>query len=66
MSLECLSLMNMIFAPYLDQFSIVFIDDILLYLKASEDHAGQLKISLQLLRDHSLYAKLDKCAFWME
>ena len=61
-----ISLMNRIFAPYLDQFTIVFIDNILVYSKSKEDHAEHLKTSLQLLKDNQLYAKLNKCEFWLE
>ena len=61
-----IALMNKIFAPYLDQFTIVFIDDILVYLKSREEHALHVRTSLQLLRDNQLYAKLNKCEFWLE
>ena len=61
-----MSLMNIIFAPYLDQFTVVFIDDILMYSKSNEDHAEHLRTSLQLLKDNQLYAKLNKCEFWLE
>ena len=38
--------MNRIFHPYLDNFVVVFIDDILVYSKSEEDHAGHLRIVL--------------------
>jgi hypothetical protein len=38
---------------------IVFIDDILIYSKDKEEHARHLRIALQILREHQLYAKLD-------
>ena len=52
--------------PELDKFVVVFIDDILIYSKSKEEHAEHLRIVLQWLRDHKLYAKFSKCAFWLE
>ena len=43
---------------------MVFIDDILIYFKSEEDHEGHLRIILQTLREHQLYAKFSKCEFW--
>ena len=59
-------LMNSVFMPELDKFVVVFIDDILIYSKSKEEHAEYLRIVLQRLRDHQLYAKFSKCAFWLE
>jgi hypothetical protein len=56
-------LMNSVFMPELDKFVMVFIDDILIYSKNLEDHAGHLHVVLQHLRDHHLYAKFSKCEF---
>ena len=47
-----MALMDKIFAPHLDRFTVVFIDDILVYFKSREDHEQHLRISLQLLRDN--------------
>ena len=44
---------------------IVFIDDILVYSRNEEDHAYHLRIVLQVLRDRQLFAKFDKCEFWL-
>jgi hypothetical protein len=52
--------------PYLDKFVIVFIDDILIYSKNKEEHAKHLRIALQILREHQLYAKFSKCEFWLD
>ena len=49
----------------MDQFVIVFIDDILVYSRNKEDHESHLRQVLQRLRDHKLYAKFDKCKFWL-
>ena len=61
-----MDLMNMIFQPYLDQFVVVFTDDILIYSKSTEEHEEHLRIVLQLLREKQLYAKFKKCEFWLE
>jgi hypothetical protein len=55
--------MNLVFMPELDQFIVVFIDDILVYSKSMEEHEYHLRIVLQCLRKHQLYAKFNKCEF---
>ena len=60
-----MDLMNKVFREYLDSFVIVFIDDILIYSKTREDHEQHLKMTLQVLREHQLYAKFIKCKFWL-
>jgi hypothetical protein len=59
-------LMNSIYMPELDKFVVVFIDDILVYSKNEEEHAGHLHVVLQCLREHRLYAKQSKCDFWLK
>ncbi|KAA3477153.1 DNA/RNA polymerases superfamily protein [Gossypium australe] len=60
-----MDLMNKIFQPYLDQFVVVFIDDIFLYSKGEEEHEMHLRIVLQTLREKQLYSKLSKYEFWL-
>ena len=60
-----MGLMNMVFHLYFDQFFIVFIDNILMYLKNAKEHAFHFRIVLQTLRDHQLYAKFSKCELWL-
>ena len=55
-------LMNKVFMEYLDKFVVVFIDDILVYSK-NEEHEEHLRLVLQKLREHQLYAKFSKCEF---
>ncbi|XP_063938040.1 uncharacterized protein LOC135147916 [Daucus carota subsp. sativus] len=55
-----MDLMNRVFKPYLDKFVIVFIDDILIYSKTTEDHATHLRMALETLRREKLYAKFSK------
>ena len=59
-------LMKSVFMPELDKFVVVFIDDILIYSKTKEDHVDHLRVVLQRLRDHRLYAKFSKCEFWLD
>jgi hypothetical protein len=59
-------LMNSVFMSVLDKIVVVFIDDILIYSKNEEEHARHLRIVLTHLREHQLYAKFSKCAFWLE
>ena len=61
-----MNLMNSVFMEYLDKFVVVFIDDILIYSKSDEEHAAHLKLVLGKLREHQLYAKFSKCAFWLK
>ena len=58
-----MDLMHRVFQPYLDQFVVVFVDDILIYSQSEWEHEYHLKIMLQLLRDHQQYAKFSKCEF---
>ncbi|WVZ84916.1 hypothetical protein U9M48_031886 [Paspalum notatum var. saurae] len=61
-----MNLMNKVFMEYLDKFVVVFIDDILIYSKTEEEHEEHLRLVLQKLREHKLYAKLSKCEFWLD
>ena len=58
-----MNLMNRVFKPYLDQFLVVFIDNILVYSKSREEYERHLSLILQTLKDKQLYAKLKKCEF---
>nr|GEY54040.1 putative reverse transcriptase domain-containing protein [Tanacetum cinerariifolium] len=60
-----MDLMNRVCKPYLDKFVIVFIDDILIYLKDEKEHEEHLKAILKLLKKKELYAKFSKCEFWI-
>ncbi|WVZ85022.1 hypothetical protein U9M48_031986 [Paspalum notatum var. saurae] len=59
-------MMNSVFMNELDKFVVVFIDDILIYSKSEEEHKEHLRIVLARLREHKLYAKFSKCAFWLK
>jgi hypothetical protein len=55
--------MNQVFATHLRKFVLVFFDDILVYSKTMDEHVGQLRQVLAILRANSLTAKLNKCVF---
>ena len=61
-----MDLMNKVFRPYVDQFVVVFIDDILVYSMDAQEHEQHLRIVLETLRENKLYAKLSKCDFWLK
>ena len=60
-----MDLMHRVFQPYLDQFVVVFVDDILIYSKTEEENEDHLGIVIQALREHKLYSKFSKCEFWL-
>ncbi|MCO5558640.1 hypothetical protein L7F22_012226 [Adiantum nelumboides] len=55
--------MQDIFRPYLDDFVLVFFDDILIYFKDKADHEEHVCKVLEILHQHQLYAKESKCTF---
>jgi hypothetical protein len=59
-------LMNKVFMEYLEKFVMVFINDILVYSRSEDEHEEHLRLVLQKLREHRLYAKLSKCEFWLK
>jgi hypothetical protein len=58
-------LINKVFMEYLDEFVVVFIDDILIFSKTEEEHKKHLRFVLEKLRSNQLYAKFSKCEFWL-
>jgi len=61
-----MDLMNKVFKLFLDKFVIVFIDYILIYSSSPEKHEVYIRRVLQVLRGNQLYAKIDKCEFWLK
>jgi hypothetical protein len=58
-------LMNSVYMEELDKFIMVFIDDILVFSKIKKEYEEHLRIVLQRLCEHQLYAKFSKCEFWL-
>jgi hypothetical protein len=59
-------LMNGVFREYLDNFLIMFLDGILIHSNSEEEHEKHLRMLLQFLREHKLYAKLSRCIFYQK
>ncbi|WVZ83320.1 hypothetical protein U9M48_030481 [Paspalum notatum var. saurae] len=59
-------LMNSVFINELDKFVVVFMDDTLVYSKNEQEHEEHLRIVLSRHREHKLYTKFSKCAFWLK
>jgi hypothetical protein len=59
-----MQLMQDIFRKYLDDFVIIFLDDILIYSRTEKDHADHIRKVLEKLRQHKLFAKISKCEFF--
>ncbi|GKA94310.1 putative reverse transcriptase domain-containing protein [Tanacetum coccineum] len=60
-----MNLMNRVCKSYLDNFVIIFIDDILIYSKNKKEHKGHLKLILIFLKEEKLFVKFSKCKFWL-
>ena len=58
-----MNLMNKVFMEELDKFVVVFIDYILIYSRNAEEHEQHLRVILNKLWTHELYAKFSKCEF---
>src|SRR3954449_8132108 len=61
-----MNMMNKVFMEFLDKFVVVFIDDILIYSKNEQEHEAHLRLILEKLREHQLYAKFSKWEFWLK
>ena len=59
-------LMTDLFRKELDDFVLVFFDNILIYSQTKEDHERHLHHVLETLRRAKLYAKQSKCSFFVE
>ena len=58
-----MSMMNSIFSEYINDFVVIYLDDVLIMSSTPEEHLIHLKLVLTKLRIHKLYAKMAKCDF---
>jgi hypothetical protein len=57
---------NKALTGYLDEFCVVYLDDILIYSKTTEEHARHLRLVMERLRKYALYANCKKCKFYTQ
>ncbi|XP_060196336.1 uncharacterized protein LOC132625764 [Lycium barbarum] len=57
------TLMNKLFHPFLDQFVVIYLDDIVVYSNSLEEHMEHLRKVFQVLRENDLCVKREKCTF---
>jgi hypothetical protein len=55
--------MNDVLRPFLDDYVIVYLDDILIFSKSREEHVKHVKQVLDVLRKEKLFLKMSKCEF---
>ena len=55
--------MNDLFRPTIDEFVLVYLDDILIFSKSWNEHVCHVKEVLDVLKNEKLYVKLSKCEF---
>jgi len=53
--------MNDLFRPFIDNFVLVYLDDILVYSRTWDEHVCHMKKVLEVLKNEKLYVKLSKC-----
>lgn len=60
------TLMNSIFHDVIDDFLVVYLDDLLVFSNTEKEHLEHLNIILSRLRKNKLYAAISKCEFFKE
>ncbi|KAL0385853.1 UNVERIFIED_CONTAM: RNA-directed DNA polymerase [Sesamum radiatum] len=60
------TLMNQVLHGFLDEFVVVYLDDIVIYSRTLAEHVEHLRQVLARLREYELYAKVSKCSFAQE
>ena len=58
--------MNNVLQEYLDDFVVIYLDDVLIYSESASEHKRHVRMVLEKLRQASLYAKPEKCQFSVE
>jgi hypothetical protein len=61
-----MQMMDDILWPFTNSFVVIYLDDILIFNKTWEEHLKHIQQVLGTLRQHKLYANLEKCSFDMQ
>lgn len=61
-----MNIMNDVFSDFVDKFVMVYLDDILIFSDSWEEHVKHIRLVLERLRKHKLYAKISKCKFGVQ
>jgi len=56
-------LMNDVLRDFLDDFAVVYLDDVLIFSHSLDEHKRHVRLVLERLRANGLFAKPEKCAF---
>ena len=56
-------LMNSVMGEYIDDFVLVYLDNIFVFSTTEHEHEHHLRLIFQKLSEHKLQAKLKKCEF---
>src|SRR5690606_15674128 len=57
------TMMNSVLRPFLDNFVIVYLDDILVFSKTLEEHKEHIRLVLNALKENKLVVNAKKCEF---
>ena len=60
------SYINNALRGYVDDFCVVYLDDILVFSHSNEEHTHHLELVMERLRQFDLYANAKKCSFFQE
>ena len=55
--------MDDVLRPFLDDFIIVYLDEILIFSKTGEEHVMHVKNVLDILKKNQLFLKMSECEF---
>jgi len=61
-----MQLMNQVLKPFIENFVVIYFDDILIYSRNPVNHMDHMRKVLEVLRENKLFINLKKCSFMMD